>query len=146
MSNMPNDNPKVENTRRFKRLRANYLLRVEPAIESGGDELMSNINDLSASGVRFWSERPLEDDSIVQLSFFVPPLEKMFSCSARILRSLAIAPKEAGQAPIYYVSAGFLDLPARDAMALNDFVEGIAQKGVNSKVIDQRNTVKRANS
>ncbi len=130
----------AENSRRHKRFKTNYLIKYR--LLGSNNEFVSNLKDLSASGVRFWSEIFVPESALLHISFFIPPLDRTFETRARVVRTRAWEePRQT--APLYYVAAGFLDLSADDQLRLNDFIEGLADDRHGRALIDHHDKVRR---
>ena len=116
----------AKNERRHKRLRADYLIKHrEAGVE--GEAAVANIKDISAGGVKFWTEKFYPEGTLVKVSIWVPPIERTVDALGRVVRI-----HQAGDHLFYYASVGFLEVPRRDQEALNAFIEGL------SKVKDSR--------
>ena len=120
---------KAVNARKFKRIHTDYLLKFQ-LLNSKEPPIISNIKDLSAGGLRFWTDRMVPQDALVRVSVFVPPLDRTIEALGSVQRV-----RRAIKAPVYYVSVGFVELNQEDQEAINQFVEGVAlQPGANQSV------------
>lgn len=126
------------NTRRYKRLKADYLLKYQLCGLEVGPEL-ANIKDISAGGVKFWAARPMPEGSLVQLSVLLPPLDEELKAVGRIVRV-----RSAKNIPGEYVAVNFLELNLDAQKALNDFIEYTATTPAARDLIDHYQLVKRA--
>lgn len=131
-----------DNTRRYKRFKASYLLKFRLAVEPTA-EYFYNITDLSASGLRFWSDKFFTEGSLAQVSFIMPPLNRTFEILGRIVRTRRYQAEDPKEAPIYYIAIGFLDLPAKDQAQVNDFIEKIAQSRGAREFVDMPEKINR---
>ena len=112
---------KVFNSRRHPRLQVSYLLNYT-ILKTGDGPFVSNIKDLSAGGVRFWTDQPLEEGTLLQLTILIPPLGRMLETLARVQR-VRFAPQNG----IYYIGAGFVELRSEDREAINQFIEDLLE-------------------
>lgn len=108
---------RIFNARKFKRLKVNYLIKYQD-VNSLGAPLVSNIKDLSAGGVRFYSNQETAQGTYLRLSILIPPMEMTFQALGRVMR-VHRAPK----LPIYYISVAFLELKSEEQDVLNRFIE-----------------------
>lgn len=126
------------NSRRYKRLKADYLLKFKlPGFE--GEPVVSNIKDISAGGVKFWTDRVLPEGALIQVSVLLPPLDQELKALGKIVR---VRPSK--NAHIEYVAVNFLELNLDAQQALNDFIEYIASTVVADDLIDMHQFVKRS--
>lgn len=132
----------IENSRRYKRFKADYLLKCHSASEPE-NEYIYNVTDISASGLRFWSDKFFGEGSLIQLSFVMPPLNRSFEILARAVRVKRYQDRDPQSPPIYYIAVGFLDISAKDQIQINDFIERIAQDKNARKFINSQMKVKR---
>ena len=122
----------ISNTRQYKRLLADYLIKYRVAGAANQDFSVSNIKDISAGGVRFWTEEPLREGSLVMVEVLPPPLGRVIRALARVVRA-----RPAEKAPVYYNSVQFMEISEDDQTALNYFIERIAsERGARSLVPD----------
>lgn len=119
---------KVFNSRHFKRLRVSYLLKYKP-INSSEAPFISNIKDLSAGGVKFWTDQPLTEGTFLQLTILIPPLGRTLETLGRVQRV-----RYAAQNKIYYAGINFVELQTADQEALNRFIEEAIAREEGSEV------------
>lgn len=112
---------KVKNSRRYKRLRAGYLLKYQMA-GSKEEPVVTNLKDLSAGGARFVTDRFLPEAALVRVSFLVPPLDLSVEALARVLRVRQIK-----QGLAFYVAINFIELSNEAKEAINSFIEHLSQ-------------------
>jgi c-di-GMP-binding flagellar brake protein YcgR len=125
------------NSRRFKRLKADYLVKYKiPGFP--GDPYVSNIKDISAGGLRFWSDKGLPEKSLVQISVLLPPMDREIKALGRLVR---VRPARRGF--FDYVAVSFIELSQDDQNAINDFIEHISVTEAAHDLIDQFDVVKR---
>lgn len=125
------------NSRRHKRLKADYLVKYQmPGSEEG--PFVSNIKDISAGGVKFWTERALPEGALIQINVLLPPLDKELRALGRIVRVRSVK-----DAPMDYVAVNFIELDLDAQTALNDFIEYTATLAIAKDLIDFHPFVKR---
>lgn len=126
---------KVQNTRRFKRIRSAYLVKYEVNGKEGGGRI-TNAQDISAGGLRFWADDQVPESSLLNISIFIPPLERFVHATARILRIRRVK-----GALVYMVAVSFLDLKQEDREAINRFAETLSRDKEARFLIDHADIV-----
>ena len=122
-----------ENTRQYKRLFADYLIKYRMAGVQNEEPLVANIKDISAGGMRFWTEEALPQGALVFVEVMVPPLQRIIRAAARVVR---VRPAE--KRDVYYAAVRFVEISEEDQNAINFFIERIAlQPGARAIVPDQ---------
>lgn len=130
---------KTQNTRRFKRLQAHSLVKFQSAEEFGTKEpYFSNVKDISAGGMRFWSEHYFPENALLRISVWLPALEKPFDALARVVRVRPAA------SDVFYLSVRFIETNREMQTALNDFIEALAANRATRRYIDDFAFVTRA--
>ena len=127
----------ANNTRRFKRMRAGYLVKYQIA-GSNEEPFVSNLKDISAGGCRFWADQFLPEGVLLKVSIWVPPIERKIQALARLIRV-----RRSPQSPVYYLSASFVEVPTADQAAMNEFIEEISQAPGARQLVDDFIAVKR---
>ena len=129
---------KAENSRRFKRFRANYLVKYQlaGALE---EPFVSNLKDLSAGGCRFWSEVAFPEGKLLKISIWIPPIEKTLEALARLVRV-----RRAPDSDVYYLSVSFAEGSPEIQTSLNDFIEKLAEDRGARRLIDDAPIVSRS--
>ena len=110
----------VQNQRKYRRLKAPYLLRYR-VVTPGSEAQVANIKDIGAGGMRFWSDRFVPEGTFLKISFVVPPMGRTFETLGRVLRV-----RRAKEGSVYYMAVKFLELSREDQAVLNQFVELIS--------------------
>lgn len=126
---------KATNSRRYKRLNADYLLKYEPG-QRGDQSRITNIKNLSAGGAKFITKDLLEESSTIRVSVLVPPLEQSFQANAKILRVRRLKSKF-----IYTVAVQFTDIKPEEQSILNTFIEDLSGDPTAGFSIDHANVV-----
>jgi len=126
---------KIKNRRRHKRFRACYLVKYQ--VKGKDEPRITNVVDLSAGGVRFWTRETLPESSILNLSIYVPPLERTINAWAQVVRIRRA--KEGGL--VYYVAVSFIDLRPEDKEAINQFAETLSKDTGAQFMIDHADVV-----
>lgn len=125
------------NSRRFKRLRTEYLVKYQiPGAE--GPAQVSNMKDLSAGGLKFWTETYIPEATLLRVSFIVPPLERTVETLSRVIRV-----RQAKNVPIYYIAVRFIEIPEDAKEALDVFIESLSQQSATRKYVTGRPLFKR---
>ena len=125
----------ADNTRKFKRVQAHSLVKFQTAEQWGTVEpFLSNIKDLSAGGLSFWSEVFFPEGTLLRVSAWIPALEKPVDALARVLRVRAA--KSAGS---YYLSVRFIEADQDIRNALNSFIEDLAANPKTRRFSDDFN-------
>ncbi len=123
---------KTANTRQHKRLLADYLIKYRIAGAEGEEFLLSNIKDISASGLRFWTEEPLLEGALLLVEVLPPPINRVVRALARVVRV-----RRAEKGEVYYNAVQFVEISGEDQNALNYFIERIAaERGARALVPD----------
>jgi len=125
------------NARSHKRLRAAFLVKYETG-RLGESPRITNIRDLSAGGLRFFTRELLEESSRIKLQVLVPSLERSLTAQAKILRV-----RRANRNFVYSVAVQFADLKPGDREDLAKFIETLDQNPETRICIDQANVVLR---
>ena len=130
----------ADNTRRFKRAQAHSLVKFQIAEKWGSDEpFISNVKDLSASGLRFWSEVFFPEGTLLRISAWVPSIGKPLDALARVVRA-----RSARSVDTFYLSVRFIEVDENIQSALNDFIEGLAANSKTRRFISGfRSSVRR---
>jgi c-di-GMP-binding flagellar brake protein YcgR len=129
---------KAQNSRRFKRMRADYLLKYQVAgVE--GEPHVSNIKDLGAGGTKFWTDQFMAEGTLVKVSFLVPPLELNVEALGRVVRV-----RQARESGVFYIAVRFIEIPDSSKAAINEFIEYIASQPDARGVVEDAPVVKRA--
>lgn len=113
---------KAINSRKYKRLRADYLMKYQP-LNSQEPPVIANLKDISAGGLRFWSSTLVPEGVHLRLSVLIPPLDRTVEAVGRVQRVRAAVKSRA-----YYISVGFVELDSEDQKAINQFVEQISRE------------------
>ena len=128
---------RVTNERKYKRLKADYLIKHKPA-GTEGEPTVSNIKDVSTGGVKFWTEHYYPVSMLVQVSLLVPPIDRALQILGRVVRV-----RRGRWNSLYYAGVAFLEIPAADQELLNAFVERIAGVPGARPLVDHAEWVER---
>lgn len=128
-----------QNSRRFKRFRADYLIKFQVPGTSG-EPFLSNLKDLSAGGVKFWTEQYIAEGTLVKVSFLVPPLDMKVDTLARVVRVRTAG----GQDPVFYVATRFIEISEDAKKAIDEFVDYLLGLPRAGKLVSNAVGVKRA--
>src|SRR5688572_6274222 len=101
-------NYKMQNSRHYKRLKADYLIKYQVAGVQQ-EPFIANIKDISAGGVRFWSDHYLAEGVLLKIAVWVPPIDRTIEGLARIIRV-----RQAKGRLVYYLGARFLEISQQD--------------------------------
>ncbi len=124
-------NLKIHNTRRFKRIHADYLIKYQAA-GSKGEPVVANIKDLSAGGVKFWTNQFLAEGALLKIGFLVPPLGFEVEALARVARV-----RPAKKDSVFYVALRFIEIPEGVKNGINDFIERLAALPGTERLVDR---------
>lgn len=113
----------IENTRQFSRLNAGYLVKYQ-RVNSPEEPRVSNIRNLSAGGLLFWTDASLEIGTLLRLSFWLPPLDRTVNTLARVLW---VYPSKDHR--IHAIAVAFVEISLDDQAILNEFVEYFLKSG-----------------
>lgn len=127
----------VENTRQYRRMQADYLLKFRPA-DTGAEESVTNVRDLSAGGLRFWTDLWLSEGQALEVSFLLPPVNLLVEARARIVRV-----RRADDAAIFYVAVVFESIPNEDRAAIDRFIDALSRKRGARSIVDHHSRAKR---
>ena len=127
---------KLLNARRFKRFRADFLVKYE--VGKGTAGRITNARDIGAGGVRFWSEEKLPESSLLNVSIYLPPLRRTVEGVVRVLRVRRVK-----KTLLYSIAVSFMDLKQEDREAINQFAEGLSQEKGAQFLIDHADVVVR---
>ena len=125
---------KAPNTRRFKRFRADFLVKYE--VGKGAAGRITNARDIGAGGIRFWSEEKLPESSLLNVSIYLPPLKRVVEGVVRVLRARRVK-----KTVLYSIAVSFLDLKQEDRAAINQFAEGLSSDRKTQFLIDHADIV-----
>jgi c-di-GMP-binding flagellar brake protein YcgR len=128
---------KAQNSRRFKRMRADYLVKYQMA-GTVGEPFVSNIKDLSAGGVKFWTDQFIPEGTLAKVSFLVPPLDLNVEALGRVVRV-----RQAKESGIFYLAIRFIEVPDEAKRAINDFIEYLAAQSDARGLVEHAPLVKR---
>ncbi len=129
---------KVENQRKHKRLAVDYLLKYRSA-GSETEDFVSNLKDISAGGLRFWSERFLPEETLLNVSTWIPPIDRVFHALARVVRI------RESKGNLFYIAVSFVEVSYEDQNALNQFIEHLSSlRGARSLVHDPQKVTRKA--
>ena len=126
---------RMKNSRRFKRIRAAYLMKYQIGSQ---EPRVTNVQDISAGGLRFWTTDPIPESSVLNIHIYLPPLNRTVEAVAQVLRV-----RKAKDSPLYYVGTCFLDLKKQDREAINQFAEALAGDKETQFAIDHAEVVVR---
>ena len=109
----------TQNSRQHKRLLAPYLMKYQilpaEALDSSLQEsYLSNVKDLSAGGVKFWTERALAENTLLKIQISIPPIQRTLEMIAKAIRV-----RQVRGGSIFYIAAVFMEIPKSDQEALN---------------------------
>lgn len=128
---------KAWNSRRFKRIRASYLVKYQ--VRGTQEPRITNVRDISAGGLRFWTEDRIPDSSVLNVSVYLPPLDRFVEAVAQVLRV-----RRAKEGMVYYVAVRFLDLRSEDREGINRFAEALSRDEGARFLIDHARVVVRS--
>ena len=127
------------NSRRFKRVHAHSIVKYHSVEKyNEAEPFISNVKDLSAGGMRFWSESFFPEGKLLRISAWIPVLQRPFDALARVVRV-----RPALHSDIYYLSVRFIEASSELQTALNDFIESLASNPKTRRFIDDEAKVKR---
>ena len=126
---------RIKNSRRFKRVRVAYLVKYQ--VNGKKESRITNARDISAGGLRFWTEEAPES-SLLDVSIFLPPLNRSVQATAQVLRV-----RRAREGFVYYVAVSFLDLNQEDRKEIEAFAEAISKDQDARFLIDHADIVVR---
>ncbi len=127
---------KAPNARRFKRFRADFLVKYE--VGQGTTGRVTNARDVGAGGLRFWSDEKLPESSLLNVSIYIPPLKRVVEGVVRILRVRRVK-----KTTSYSIAVSFLDLKQEDREAIDQFAEGLSADRKTQFLIDHADIVVR---
>ena len=127
---------RTRNARRFKRFRADFLVKYH--VDRKGEAHVTNARDISAGGVRFWSDQPIPESSVVNVSIFVPPLGRAVDALAQVRRVTRVR-----KGLTFSVAVSFIDLKQEDREALSQFAENLSKEKGAELLIDHADIVVR---
>lgn len=127
---------KVANARRYKRFRADFLVKYQ--INGKGEVRITNVRDIGAGGIRFWADEQVPESSLVDINVYLPPLERSVEATAKVLRT-----RKVKKGFLYYVAVQFLDLSGQDREAIDEFAETLSEDKGASFLIDHADIVVR---
>lgn len=125
---------KVKNTRRFKRLRSDFLVKYY--VNRKGEAYITNARDISAGGIRFWSASEIPKSASLDVSIYLPFLDRTVDALAQVRRVSRVR-----QGFLFNVAVSFLDLKQEDREAINHFAEDLSQDQKARFLIDHADIV-----
>ena len=102
------------------------------------EPVLSNLKDISAGGVRFWSQKFMPEGTLLKVSTVVPPIDLKIEALARVIRT-----RRAKNNFLYYIAAVFLEIPKADQDKLDRFIEELSRGRRSSFVVDHASRVRR---
>ena len=129
---------KINNTRRHKRLYVDYLIKYRIARSKDQEFLFSNLKDISAGGVKFWTESPLSEGTLLMVEVLVIPIDRVIRGLARVVRV-----RKTKKSPVYYDALQFMEISAEDQKVLNSFIERIAAESGGRLLVPEPPVVSR---
>lgn len=123
----------MQDSRRFKRFRLAYLVKYQ--VNGKGEPRITNAQDISAGGLRFWTEEQIPESSLLKASVYLPPLGRSVEGTAQVLRM------RKSRQGVYYAAVSFLDLKKEDREAVNQFAESLSQDKDGRLLIDHADIV-----
>ena len=127
-----------QNTRRFKRLRGNFLVKYQIAM-LGGESVVANVRDVSGGGIKFWTKEFVPEGALLRLSLLIPAMDHPLEMLGRVLR--VSRPRHAG---MVYLAVEFLEMSRADQAALDDLIESLSKTREARFFMDDRPVVKRS--
>lgn len=127
---------RMNNARRYKRFRADFLVKYQ--ISGKGEARITNARDIGAGGLRFWADEKIPESAVMNVSVYLPPLERTVEAVAQVLRT-----RKVPKGFLYYVAVRFLDLNQEDREAINKFADNLSQDEGASFLIDHADIVVR---
>ena len=128
---------KAFNERRHKRLRAVYLVKYEVGV--GKEPRITNVKDISGGGLQFSTTEELRPSSTIKVNVLIPQLNRVLEALAQVLRV-----RRAKNGITYSVGVSFLEMSKGDQLALNRFIEDIANDRQTQLVINHADVVVRS--
>ncbi len=125
------------NSRQYKRLHADYLVKYQLA-GFDAEPYVSNIKDISAGGMRFWTDKIFPEGAFLNISVLFPPSENEIRVLGKILRV-----RQVRHGNFNYVAISFLEMSREDQQTLNDFIERLSLDPESAMLIDQHDIVER---
>lgn len=126
---------KMWNSRRFKRVRSACLVKYEIP---GHEPRVTNIKDLGAGGLSFWTDEAIPKSSVLNLGIFISPDEPPIQTTASVVRV-----SQARERSVYRVAVCFLELGRSEREALNRFAEAISEDPELEALVDHHEVVLR---
>jgi c-di-GMP-binding flagellar brake protein YcgR len=127
---------KAEDSRRFKRLRATFLLRYQ--VKGQETFRTASLLNISAGGIRFASPTEITPSSSLNLAIQIPSLSKVLEAQARVTRV-----EKGKKSRIYEVAASFTGLRSEDEKALNQLIEALYENSKTRRFVDHHGVVYR---
>ncbi len=123
----------INNTRRYKRLFADYLIKYRPA-NTGGDPkfMVANLKDISAGGAKFWNDIPLAEGTLFWVEVLAMPINRVVRGLARVVRV-----HRAKNRLVYYNALQFMEIPVEDQNALNSFIDRMAEESGGKALVPE---------
>ena len=120
---------KVFNSRKYKRLKAPYLLKYR-LHGSMGDVRLANLKDVSSGGLRFYTHESLPKGTSLELNLLIPP-DRVVTATAKVLYTRHMS------SSFYHVSVCFSEMAQSDQKILAQFIHNIEADEKLSRLIDQ---------
>ena len=119
---------KVFNSRRYKRLRAPYLMKYR-LCGSVEDSRIANLKDISSGGLRFYTHESLPKGTSIEVNVLIPP-DRVITALAKVLYTRQVS------ASFHHVSVCFSEMSQSDQKVLAQFVRNIETDKELSRLID----------
>ena len=101
----------------------------------GQEPSVSNVKDISATGLKFWSGQFLEEGTALRVSVCLPPLERNITALAKVVR---IRQAKTG---VYYIAVRFVDIEDQDRADLAEFIDSLSKRKAlvpNASIVNRR--------
>ncbi len=128
---------KVLNSRRHPRVDVSYLIKYQKVHQFDGIHV-SNIKDISAGGVRFWTDESVMEGELLQMKILLPPLGHVLHVLGKVRRVRGVE-----RSGVYYVGVSFYQMRAEDQQQLEAFVNRLLSPARESGHHQEPDIVKR---
>lgn len=130
---------KAADSRRYPRLKANYLMRYFVIAGAEQEEMRTaNTKDISLNGLRFAANEALEAGQMLRVQVLIPALGDYVSAFARVENV-----ERKGLNRFYTVSLSFVEFSRDDHKLLGEFIDSCAKVKEADKLFDRFSIAKR---
>ena len=130
----------AQNSRRYPRLKANYLIRYFLMAGDQQEEIRTaNTKDISMGGVRFLSHEAVDMGRMLRVHILIPVLGDFIAAFSRVEKI-----QQDPQSKLYTISLSFVEMSEKDHKRLESFISKCSEVKEADRLFDNPSIAKRA--